>query len=69
MKIKVLYMYVPLLQGSSFHITCIVSLKCLNTGTPKIINFPFVSNGKLMFYSVKYIRVCPASCDMSWQIF
>ena len=26
------------------------TLKCLSIGTPKIINFPFVSNGKLMFY-------------------
>ena len=24
-----------------------VTLKCLSIGTPKIINFPFVSNGKL----------------------
>ena len=23
------------------------TLKCLSIGTPKIINFPFVSNGKL----------------------
>ena len=27
-----------------------VTLKCLSIGTPKIINFPFVSNGKLMFF-------------------
>ena len=26
------------------------TLKCLSIGTPKIINFPFVSNGKLMFF-------------------
>ena len=25
-------------------------LKCLSIGTPKIINFPFVSNGKLMVF-------------------
>ena len=25
------------------------TLKCLSIGTPKIINFPFVSNGKLIF--------------------
>ena len=25
------------------------TLKCLSIGTPKIINFPFVSNGKFMF--------------------
>ena len=24
------------------------TLKCLSIGTPKIINFPFVSNGKIM---------------------
>ena len=27
-----------------------LTLKCLSIGTPKIINFPFVSNGKLMFF-------------------
>ena len=26
------------------------TLKCLNIGTPKIINFPFVSNGKVMIF-------------------
>ena len=28
----------------------IITLKCLSIGTPKIINFPFVSNAKLMFF-------------------
>ena len=28
------------------------ALKCLNIGTPKTINFPFVPNGKLMILSV-----------------
>ena len=27
-----------------------ITLKCLSIGTPKIINFPFVSNGKLMIF-------------------
>ena len=27
-------------------------LKCLNIGTPKTINFPFVPNGKLMILGV-----------------
>ena len=26
------------------------TLKCLSIGTPKIINFPFVSNGKFMVF-------------------
>ena len=26
------------------------TLKCLNMGTPKTINFPFVPNGKLMIF-------------------
>ena len=26
------------------------TLKCLSIGTPKIIIFPFISNGKLMFF-------------------
>ena len=33
---------------------------CLNTGTPKIINFPFETNGKLMILCIsifKRIRV------------
>ena len=29
------------------------TLKCLSIGTPRTINFPFVSNGKLMFF------ICP----------
>ena len=29
-----------------------ITLKCLSIGTPKIINFPFVSNGKLMILGV-----------------
>ena len=28
------------------------TLKCLNIGTPKIINFPFFPNGKLMILGV-----------------
>ena len=28
------------------------TLKCLNIGTPKTINFPFVPNGKLMILGV-----------------
>ena len=27
-----------------------ITLKCLSIGTPKAINFPFVSNEKLMFF-------------------
>ena len=32
------------------------TLKCLNIGTPKIINFPFVSNGKLMIFRCPNIQ-------------
>ena len=32
------------------------TLKCLRIGTPKIINFPFVSNGELMFLGVPIIK-------------
>ena len=36
--------------SSCFFIKCNVhTLKCLSIGTPKTINCPFVSNGKLMF--------------------
>ena len=37
------------IQANTLKCTCI-TLKCLSIGTPKIINFPFVSNGKLMFF-------------------
>ena len=32
------------------------TLKCLSIGTPKIFNFPFVSNGKLMFLGIPIIK-------------
>ena len=31
-------------------------LKCLSIGTPKTINFPFVSNGKLMLFTCPNIQ-------------
>ena len=33
------------------------TLKCLSIGTPKAINFPFVSNEKLMFFRCPSIQV------------
>ena len=33
------------------------TLKCLSIGTPKTINFPFVSNGKLMVFRCPNIQV------------
>ena len=33
-----------------------VTLRCLSIGTPKIINFPFVSNGKLMIFRCPNIQ-------------
>ena len=35
--------------------TCI-ALKCFSIGTPKIINFPFVSNGKFMVFTCPNIH-------------
>ena len=35
---------------------CIFTLKCFSIGTPKIINFPFVSNGKLMIFRCPNIQ-------------
>ena len=32
------------------------TLKCLSIGTPKIINFPFVSNGNLMILGVPIFK-------------
>ena len=34
------------------------TLKCLSIGTPKIINFPFVSSGKLMVFRCPNIQAC-----------
>ena len=33
-----------------------ITLKCLSIGTPKAINFPFVSNEKLMFFRCPNIQ-------------
>ena len=40
----------PLLAGA------LTTLKCLSIGTPKIINFPFVSNGKFMVFTCPNIH-------------
>ena len=37
--------------------TDLYTLKCLSIGTPKTINFPFVSNGKLMVFRCPNIQV------------
>ena len=34
----------------------LLTLKCFSIGTPKIINFPFVSNGKLMIFRCHNIQ-------------
>ena len=46
---------VKFLSKSSFTLTFTLfpkhaTLKCLNIGTPKTINFPFGTNGKLMIF-------------------
>ena len=33
-----------------------ITLKCLSIGTPKAINFPFISNEKLMFLGVPVFK-------------
>ena len=33
-----------------------ITLKCLSIGTPRTINFPFVSNGKLMVFRCPNIQ-------------
>ena len=44
----------------------LITLNCINIGTPKTINFPFVPNGKLMIFRCPNISahynlavVCP----------
>ena len=44
-------------QGNcGFYTTIIITLKCLNIGTPKINNFQFVPNGKLMVLGVPVFK-------------
>ena len=55
-----MYMYMVLwydlvIQDFYFPAT-MVTLKCLSIWTPKIINFPFVSNGKLMIFRCPNIQ-------------
>ena len=38
------------------YVYTVLTLKCLSIGTPNIINFPFVSNGKLMIFSCPNIQ-------------
>ena len=42
--------------GQCFCCLAIYTLKCLNIGTPKIINFPIVSNGKFMVFTCPNIQ-------------
>ena len=38
------------MKAYPFRLKCHYTLKCLSIGTPKIMNFPFVSNGKFMVF-------------------
>ena len=44
------------LLGRNSQTQMVFTLKCLSIGTPKIINFPFVSNGKLMIFRCPNIQ-------------
>ena len=49
-RVRVLIVFILLsLDVSALNGRCI-TLKCLNIGALKIINFPFVPNGKLMIF-------------------
>ena len=48
---NLLFLGVPILKHIRVH-----TLKCLSIGTPKIINFPFVSNGKFMVFMCSNIH-------------
>ena len=43
-------------EAHGYHEIFVCTLKCLSIGTPKIINFPFVSNGKLMVFRCPNIQ-------------
>ena len=40
----------------NFQVMSSATLKCLSIGTPKIINFPFVSNGTFMVFTCPNIH-------------
>ena len=49
--------YLPLTKhGEVPTVLILINLKCLSIGTTKIINFPFVSNGKLMVFRCPNIQ-------------
>ena len=51
-----LFIYIAEVASSHFCLIYMVyTLKCLNIGTPKINNLPFVSNEKIMFYMCPHI--------------
>ena len=37
-------------KSGNLYLSVEITLKCLSIGTPKTINFPFVSNEKLMIF-------------------
>ena len=47
---------VPIHLKAFGHLKNTSTLKCLSIGTPKTINFPFVSNEKLMFFRCPSIQ-------------
>ena len=51
-KIKMLLqlMKISLIIYYKIYYKILITLKCLSIGTPNAINFPFVSNEKLMFF-------------------
>ena len=44
------------IQKCNVHYLLGITQKCLNIGTPKTINFPFVLNGKLMVFRCPNIQ-------------
>ena len=51
---KILTYFEMLIVPHALH--CVDTLMCLSIGTPKAINFPFVSNEKLMFFRCPNIQ-------------
>ena len=43
-------------SGGISKMVTVITLKCLSIGTPKTINFPFVSNGKLIVFMCPNIQ-------------
>ena len=55
-------------MACSCDIKCFSFLTCLNIGTPKNINFPFGTNGKLMILGVPILKLIKGSLKLFFAL-